>query len=696
MSITLTINEKGIGIACIDLKDHSSNVINEQLNAGFESVLKQLKDNDDLAGVILTSAKKDFVVGGDIDKLFSLKTANEAIELVEKFKGYLRALETCGKPVVAAMNGTTLGGGMELALACHYRIAIDDEKARFGFPEVTLGLLPGAGGTQRLPRLIGLQNSAPMLLEGKRISAQEALAMGMIDALAKDSEEMLRIASTWIQKNPSPKQPWDRKEFSWPGDDPKSLKAQQMWAVAPSMINKKGWDNYPAPIYIAACLFEGSRVDFSTALKIESNYFGKCIESPVSKNMMTTFWYQLNDIKKGKYRPKAYAKFEFKKIGVIGAGMMGAGIAYVSAYAGMEVVLKDVDKAAAEKGKDYSRQILAARVAKGKMTSEQSEAILKRITATGDAKDFNGCEMVVEAVFEQRELKAKVTQEALEFMPADSVFASNTSTLPISGLAEAARKQENFIGLHFFSPVDKMQLVEVIKGKNTSEETIAKAYDYVQKINKIPILVNDSRGFYTSRVFQTYVMEGMKLLEEGVDPSVIETVSMQAGMPVGPLALADEVSLRLMAEIFATTQKDFAAEGKVMPEPAGMTVVMKLYKEFQRAGKKAGAGLYEYPKDGKKFLWPKLREIYPPSKQLLPISDIKDRILFVQAIEAERCLRENVVTNAGDANIGSIFGWGFAPFSGGVQQFIESYGREKFLARSEQLAKSYGERFSLK
>ncbi len=694
MSIKLEMNKENILIATIDQAGRTANVINDESRKGFESLIKKLKSDDNIEGVIITSGKDDFVVGGDIDAIYAIKNEKEAFEVVETFKGFLRELETCGRPVIAALNGTALGGGLELALACHYRIALDEKKLKLGLPEVMLGLLPGAGGTQRLARLIGIQNAAPLMFEGRKLSATEGQELGIIHELASTKEDMMEKASKWIRKNPTPKQPWDKKDFQWPGGDPVSGEAMNIWAVGPSMINQKAWGNYPAPIYIMACLFEGTRVDFDTALRIESAYFAKCVLSKESHNMINTLWYQLNDIKKGKYRLASVPKYTAKKVGVIGAGMMGAGIAYVSASAGIDVVLKDVTNESADKGKDYSRNLLAKRVKKGKMTEAKAEEILSRIKPTGDAKDFEGCDLIVEAVFEKRELKAKVTKEASEHMLKDGIFASNTSTLPITGLAEQYPHPENFIGLHFFSPVDKMQLVEIITGAKTSPETLAKSFDYVQQINKIPIIVNDSRGFYTSRVFQTYVMEGMALLAEGENPASIETLSFMAGMPVGPLALADELSLRLMAEIFETTKKDLLAEGKKVTESPGMEVVFKLLNEFKREGKKAGAGLYEYPKEGKKFLWPKLKEVFPSKKAPMSEIDMRDRILFAQAVEAARCYEEKVVTNTGDANVGSIFGWGFAPFKGGVLQFINDYGTRDFVVRAQDLTKKYGPRFS--
>ncbi|HNE50263.1 MAG TPA: 3-hydroxyacyl-CoA dehydrogenase NAD-binding domain-containing protein, partial [Chitinophagales bacterium] len=572
------------------------------------------------------------------------------------------------------------------------RIALNNPKAQFGLPEVGLGLLPGGGGIVRLTRMIGLQPSLPLLTEGKRLKAKEALSNGLVNEIAETSEEMLAKAKAWIKANPKAINPWDDKGFKFPGGDAKNPKVASMIPIVPAMTKKKTHGNYPAVEAIINTAVEGSVVDFDTACRIESRYFTSLATGQVSKNMINTFWYNLNAINAGGSRPKGFEKYTTKKVGVLGAGMMGAGIAYVTAISGMEVVLKDVSIEAAEKGKSYSEGLLKKRVSKGKMTKEKMEEVLNRIKAT-DKPEFEGCDLIIEAVFEDRTLKAKVTQEAETTMLPEGTFASNTSTLPITGLAKASSRPKQFIGLHFFSPVDKMPLVEIICGAETDDATLAKAFDYVLQIKKTPIVVNDSRGFYTSRVFSTYVMEGIAMLGEGQHPHVIEMAGLKAGMPVGPLALTDEVSMKLMDHIRRQTEKDLQAEGKPVPKHPGFAVCEKLL-EANRPGKAAGAGFYEYPQGGTKYLWPELTKMFP---QQAPLSqqEMIDRILIVQALDTVRCLEEGVLRSVADANIGSIFGWGFAPFHGGTLQYINGEGLKNVIAKAKKLEAKYGERFAV-
>jgi 3-hydroxyacyl-CoA dehydrogenase/enoyl-CoA hydratase/3-hydroxybutyryl-CoA epimerase len=467
----------------------------------------------------------------------------------------------------------------------------------------------------------------------------------------------------------------------------------QVWSIAPSMLNQKTRGNYPGQQNALAAIYEGSQVDFDTADRIETRYFAKTAAGQIAKNMIGTLWFQLNAIKKGGSRPEGFEQTRFSKIGILGAGMMGAGIAYVTARAGFDVVLKDVDQERALKGKGYTEKLLHKQRAKGRVSDEKMQAILGRITATGATADLEGCDLIIEAVFEDRELKAKVTRETEAVIAPASVFASNTSTLPITGLAERASRPQNFIGLHFFSPVDKMQLVEIIIGEQTSAETLARAFDFVLQIRKTPIVVNDSRGFYTSRVFSTYVMEGVTMLQEGIHPRLIESAGLQAGMPVGPLALSDEVSISLMYHIMTQTRKDMAAAGVRHEGHPGDAVVVKMIEELERPGKKDGRGFYDYPADEAKHLWPGLQDIYPPAETQPARAELVDRMLFAQAIETVRCLDEGVLTSVADANLGSIFGWGFPPFHGGCLQFINAYGHDAFVKRANSLADQHGERF---
>jgi len=691
-SVTFDVDASGIGLVTFDQPGRAMNVLNPSLLGGFAALLERLEKDDALKGLVLTSSKPSFIVGADIDQLSQITTAEQAFQLGEELKALLRRMEKCGKPVVAALNGTTLGGGLELALACHARFAIDDPKAKIGLPEVKLGLLPGGGGTQRLPRLIGIQKSFELIAQGTELSPAKALGLGILTELAGSREELLAKARAWCLANPRPVQPWDGKGFRIPGGDSKSPAVVQMLAIAPSMANAKAHGNYPAITHIMSCLFEGCLLDIDSALQVESRYFAACIVSQASRNMIGTLWYQLNAIKKGQSRPASQPQGKVKKVGILGAGMMGAGIAYVSAKAGIEVVLLDTAQENAEKGKAYSQGLLDKALARGKTTQEKRDALLARILPTMRYQDLQGCDLVVEAVFEDRAIKADCTKLAEAVIGEDAVFASNTSTLPITGLAQVSRRPANFIGLHFFSPVDKMPLVEIIVGQHTSDETLARGFDYVLQIGKTPIVVNDSRGFYTSRVFATYVMEGIAMLAEGVHPRSIEVAGVKAGMPMPPLALQDEVSLSLSLHVSDQTRRDLEAEGRSHPVHPGEAVLRQLGGELGRVGKKAGKGFYDY--QGKeKALWPDLTRLYPPRTDQPAQHELVDRLMFIQANEAARCFEENVVRSVADANIGSIFGWGFAPHQGGALQFINAMGARHFVERSRELARQHGARF---
>ena len=692
-AVTSQLDSDGILTLTLDMPGRSMNVLNAELTTPFAAAIAKIEGDASIKGVIITSGKKEFLAGADIDKVVKITDPAEAFQMAEEYKAFLRRLEKCGRPVACALNGTALGGGLELALACHYRVAIDNPKAKFGLPEVKLGLLPGGGGTQRLPRLMGIQASLPLMLEGKELNPAAAKTQGIIHELAKDKDEMLAKAKAWCLANPKALAPWDDKKFKFPGGDSKSPAVVQVFAIAPSMANAKTQGNYPAADNILSCVYEGGMVDFDTGCRIESRYFADLVVSQVSKNMIGTLWHQLNAINKGKSRPDGFEKTSVKKLGVLGAGMMGAGIAYVSAKVGMTVVLLDSTQEAAEKGRAYSANLLDKMVKKGRMTAAAKEEFLARITPTTDFALMEGCDLVIEAVFEDRAIKADVTKKTEAVLAADKVFASNTSTLPITGLAKASARPKNFIGLHFFSPVDKMPLVEIIMGAETSPETLARGFDYVQQIKKTPIVANDSRGFYTSRVFATYIMEGSALLFEGQHPRSIEVAGLKAGMPVGPLALHDEVSMSLSQHIIEQTRKDFAAEGKVLAEHPATKVTEKMVKELDRPGKKAGKGFYDYPVGGEKHLWKGLAEIFPHAATQMSQGEMIERMMFAQANETARCFEERVITSVADANIGSIFGWGFAPFQGGTLQYINAYGLAKFVKRSEELAAKYGARF---
>ena len=686
-------NNDGIIILTIDSPNQSANTMNADFRVALENIVSKLKSETSITGIIFRSAKKTFFAGGDLDELIQarLEDATPFFEMIQKMKAEFRYIETLGVPVVAALNGTALGGGWEIALGCHARIALNDPKTKFGLPEVTLGLLPGGGGIVRMVRLLGLQNAFPFLMEGKQFGVDKAKSLGLIQDTAETAEELMDKAIAWVKANPKSQQPFDVKGYKIPGGDPKTPAVAQMLAIAPAMLRDKTKGCYPAPEAIMAAAVEGAQVNVDTALTIESRYFTYLATGQVSKNMIGTFWHGMNAIKAGASRPKDVAKWQASKVGVLGAGMMGAGIAYSTAIKGVPVVLKDVSVENAEKGKAYSQKLLDKKVSQGRMTAEKRDQVLSLITATASAEDLKGCDLIIEAVFENQELKAKVTQEAEAFLVEGGVMASNTSTLPITGLANASKDQANFIGLHFFSPVDKMQLVEIIKGKNTSAETLAKAYDYVQQIGKIPIVVNDSRGFFTSRVFGTFVQEGLRLLHEGVHPARIEMAALKAGMPVGPLAIQDEVALTLSEHVANETRKALQAEGKDLPRSGADDVIQTMIHTFDRKGKAAGAGFYDYPEGGKKHLWEGLNHW----KQDVDISEQEmiDRFLFVQSLDTLRCYEENVLESVIDANIGSIFGIGFAPWTGGAIQFLNQYGLDQAVQRANELEAKYGERF---
>ena len=690
-------SDNGIITVTIDQTERKMNVIGEGFKDAFATITDTFINDQDAKGLILTSGKSTFVVGADIDQLATIETAEQAFDLVEDLKTSLRKLETSGKPVVAAITGTALGGGLELALACHYRIAIDSPKTssttKLGLPEVKLGLLPGGGGTQRLPRLIGIQKALELMTQGKELRPQQALEIGFIDDVAHDDDELISKAKAWINDNPKAQQPWDKKGFKIPGGDSNHPKMVQVFSMAPAMANQKSHGNYPAITHILSSVFEGCLTDIDNGLKIESRFFVACVLSDVSKNMINSLWTQLNSIKKGQSRPQGFERSKVSKVGILGAGMMGAGIAYVSAKAGMEVVLLDTAIEGAEKGKSYSTKLLDKAISRGRSTKDKKQALLDLIKTTTSYDDLEGCDLIIEAVFEDIDIKAECTRQSEAVIPETAFYASNTSTLPITELAKASKRPNQFIGLHFFSPVDKMPLVEIIVGEKTDDATLATGFDYVGQIGKTPIVVNDSRGFYTSRVFGTYVSEGIAMLAEGVHPRSIEVAGMKSGMPMPPLALQDEVSLSLSLHVMEQTKKAMEAEGKTFTPHPAMSVVEKMVKEFGREGKKVSKGFYDYPENGEKHLWSDLTELYQTTDEQPSQQDLVDRLLYVQANETAKCYEENVVRTVADANIGSIFGWGFAPNQGGTLQFINSVGVDKFVARSRELAQKYGARF---
>ncbi len=702
------IDGKGIATITFDEPNSPVNTMCLQWQEDMTAVAAQvLKDKDAIQGILLASAKSTFFAGADLKATMRLKPsdASAAFTEIERLKANFRAIETLGKPVVSLINGTALGGGWEVALVGHHRIAIDDKKIQLGLPEVTLGLLPGASGVTKMTRHLGLMGAQPYLVEGKTFSPAEAKGMGLVHDLVPPgpnaAAEMRAKGLAWIAANPSAQHPWEAKGYKVPGGLPSSPAVAQMLAVAPAVIKKQTRGLYPAPEAIMACMVEGLQVDMETALRLESRALAKLMTGSQAKAMINTFFFNLNAIKSGTSRPANVPRYKPAKVGLLGAGMMGAGIAYAQASKGIATVLKDVSQEKADTGKGYAAKITQARVDKGRMKPEAQAEILARIQPTGAVDDLKGCDLIIEAVFENRELKARVTKESEPLLAPGGFFASNTSTLPISGLATASARPEKFIGIHFFSPVDKMKLVEIIKGKQTDDETVARAYDYVQALGKLPIVVNDSRGFFTSRVFGTFVMEGAAMLGEGIPAAAIENAGIQCGMPVGPLAVLDETALTLSLHVMEQTRKDFEAEGKTYTATAGERVVETMVRQHERPGRAGGAGFYEYPteelakKGAKKFLWPQLKPLFEKADTAWNITDLKDRLLFRQAVETARCLSENVLTTVHDANIGSIFGIGFPAWTGGAMQFIYGMGIEAFEARAAQLAQQFGDGFAL-
>lgn len=683
------LEQDGIATLTWDMPGRSQNVMNADSLATLYSMVQQVTTDPAVKGILMTSAKADFFAGGDLEWLLASTEAQPLFDAILALHKHLRMLENSGKPVAMALPGTTLGGGLELALAGHYRVAADNPKARFGLPEVTFGLLPGGGGTQRLPRLIGIQNALPLLVEGKKLSVSEAHKLGILQAVVPAGAEVQAARDWLLTQGNAVQQPWDIKGFKIPGGGVSSPAIQQVFTLGNAMLRAKTYGNYPAPANIMSCVYEGLITDFDTGLKTEARYFVNCVLSTEAKNMIRSLFFSMGEANKLASRPKHVATQKYSEVGILGAGMMGAGIAYVTAKAGMQAVLLDSTQEAAERGKAYSKTLLDKQVARGKLSQDKADLLLARIVPTADYALLNGAELVVEAVFEDRAIKADVTRKAEAVIAIDAILASNTSTLPITGLAEASRRPANFIGLHFFSPVDKMPLVEVIIGKQTSQETLARALDYVKAIGMTPIVVNDSRGFYTSRCFATYVFEGLAMLEEGVAPALIENAGLQAGMPVGPLALIDEISAELCVKIDKQTQKDLGASHHAL---AGIAPALKMVA-LGRIGKKAGQGFYDYPKDGKKSLWPGLAELFPTAPVQPIVEDLVLRMLSIQSLETARCMQEGVLTTARDADVGSILAWGFPPFRGGTISNIHSIGIPAFVAQCDALATRYGARF---
>ncbi|QDE86450.1 3-hydroxyacyl-CoA dehydrogenase NAD-binding domain-containing protein [Myxococcus xanthus] len=694
----------GIVVLTLDDPNQSANTMNAAYLKSMRATVDRLvKEKDTLTGVILTSAKKTFFAGGDLKDLLKVRKedAKQSFELGQEIKAQLRTLETLGKPVVAAINGAALGGGLEIALACHRRIIADVKGAQVGLPEVTLGLLPGGGGVVRTVRMLGIVDALmKVLLQGQRYRPQEAKEAGLVHEVVDSVEALLPAAKAWVKANPTAQQPWDQKGYKIPGGTPSSPGLAANLPAFPANLRKqlKG-ANMPAPRAIMATAVESTQVDVDTAFTVESRYFTELVTGQVAKNMIQAFFFDMQHINSGGGRPKDYPQHTAKKVGVLGAGMMGAGIAYVCAKAGIDVVLKDVSLASAEKGKEYSVKLVEKAIQKGKSTKEKGDALLARITPTADAAALKGCDLVIEAVFEDVKLKHQVFQEVQDVVAPDAVLGSNTSTLPISVLAEGVKRTEDFVGMHFFSPVDKMPLLELIAGKKTSDATLAKAIDIAVQIGKTPIVVNDSRGFFTSRVIGTFLNEAIAMVGEGISPASIEQAGLQAGYPAAPLQLVDELTLTLPRKIRQETKAATLAEGKPWAEHSSYAVMDALIDQHQRKGRSTGGGFYDYV-DGKRTgLWAGLAQHFTKPGHTIPFEDMKERMLFAEAIDTVRCFDEGVLRSAADANIGSILGIGFPAWTGGVAQFINGYegrtgnGPRGFIARARELAQRYGAHF---
>lgn len=674
------------------------NSMTEEYRQAMTAAIAKLQAEPALRGIILASAKKVFFAGGDLHELLALEKDQQAqaMALVENIKGELRQLERMPVPVVAAINGAALGGGFEIALACNYRIAANIKPVILGLPEVSLGLLPGGGGIVRMVNLLGLEKALPYLLEGKKISADKALQAGLIDELVDSVEALLPAAKAYIlanSENPEAAiQPWDRQGFELPGGKADSPALVRWVSLAAPMLRKKTRGLLPAPEKILDCAVEAARVDFDTALTIESRGFAYLVTSPEAKNQISSLFFQLNKVNAGVRRPPAVAPTDINKLGIIGAGMMGQGIAYVSALAGIDVVIKDVNPAMAEKAKTFAEHKLSQRVASGRLDEQGKQDILALIKPSADEADLQGCELIIEAVFEDLDLKNTLTASTEHYLVEGGVWGSNTSSLPISKLAQASSKPQQLVGIHFLSPVDKMPLVEIVRGEHTSDETLAKAFDYVKKIRKTPIVVNDSLGFFTSRTFGTYLDEGCRLLTEGIHPHQIDNLAKAVGMPVGPLQVHDETSQSLSHRLYASWDaigySDYWGE-----QQATRQVLHWLVVEHNRGGRHYGGGFYNYSPQGDRQLWPALLDNYYQPDLEVDEQAVKDRLLFRQVIETLKCLESGVLSSVAEANVGSLMGLGAPVWTGGFIQFVNSYGLEAFILRCDQLAEQYGERF---
>ncbi len=678
----------------IDMEGRQENIINHKTCLLWRPVLDFLqheKKRGVLRGIIITSAKKNFLEGGDLGYLLETNQAEEVYEWTAILSNFFRDLEAPGVPVVAAINGNALGAGFEMALACHHRIALDSSDIRLGHPEVAYGMMPGSGGIIRLLWLLGLQKAFQILTNGRKYRPREALKVGIIDEIAPDQKSLIEQAKKWLFTIQNSTRPWDRTNGRIPGGTANYPRTIRMIQQLTADLSKITYNNYPAPQAILDTLVEGSKVDFDTALSIENRHFTKLVLQPETKNMIKTFWYDYNAIKEGLNRPKGFGKFRPKEVGVIGAGRMGSGITFCCIKRGLKVILKDVSKPIAELGKKYTKEKLAIRASDNTITQEEEVALLENVITTEKAQTFENCDIIIEAVYENELVKSKALKESEQYIDEYALYATNTISIPITKLAASAYRPENYVGLHFFYPVEDVPLVEIVKGDKTSEETIARAFDFVRAIRKIPIIVKDAWGFYVARVQNTYILEGISLLQEGYPPALIENLGLQAGMPKGPLAFGDDLSLNMVLKYENQAAVHYGS--KYIAHPA-VNTLQKMSKELDRTGNFKSKGFYEYEEDDR-MLWKDLSEHFPVTQKEFDSAEIKERLLFVQVIEAIWCMQEKVINSIPEANLGSIYGWGFPAFTGGVLQYVNSYGVKEFIEKSKLYQKKYGPRFTV-
>jgi len=695
----------GIAVATWDSPGRSMNVIDAKVMDELLAIIEQTTADTAVKGVVITSGKDAFCAGADLTMLEGLSRAFAELaasqgeepammrffEESRRWSVLCRRIETCGKPWVAALNGTALGGGFELALACHRRIAADNPRTRVGQPEVKVGLIPGAGGTQRIARMMPPSDALQFLLKGDQVQLPRAKAMKLIDTVVPKAD-LIKTAKEWIKAGGSAKAPWDVDGFKLPGGPVYSKAGIMVFTPANAIYRRETYDNYPAARAILQVVYEGLQLPMDQALRVESRWFAKILRSPEAAAMIRTLFVSMQELNKGARRPANVPANQLKKVGIIGAGFMGGAIAYVSALAGLDVVLIDRDPETAEKGKAHSHKLVTDQINRGRATAADRDALLARITATADFVALKECDLVIEAVFEDRKIKEEVISRTQNVLGEEAIFGSNTSTLPITSLAAAFKDRARFIGIHFFSPVERMMLVEIIMGKETGDAALAMALDFVRTIRKTPIVVNDSRGFYASRVVGTYIREGHLMLTEGVPPALIENVGRMAGMPVGPLSLTDEVAVDLAWKILKATEADL---GPGAVDPKQKALLAEMVEKRSRFGRKNGKGFYDYPQNAPKRLWRGLADLQPNKLNVddIDIAMLKRRLLGIQALESARCIEDKVVTDVREADVGSILGFGFAPFTGGTISYIDGMGVKNFVQMCNDLAKACGERF---